>query len=206
MQEKPWHKSWPAGQPHSLDYPDITVDVFLRSAAHKFPDRTAQIYEGTPYTYSELWDKAKRFSAALAALGVRKGDVVAAHMPNCPQFAIVYYGILASGAVYTATNPLMTARELEKQLRDCGAKVVVTFDLFARTISEIRERLGLKHVIITSFDEAISRSPDGRSPGEGMIGLQDLLDRHAPEPPKIKLDPATDLAHLNYTGGTTGVS
>lgn len=205
-EERPWHKHWPPGQPWSLDYPEVTVDIFLRSAAHKYPDRAGLIYEDVVYTYSDLWDKAQRFAAALADLGVGQGDVVAVHMPNCPQFAIAYYGILLSGAAYSPVNPLLSPRELEKQLKDCRAGVAVTFDIYAETMLNVRESAGLKHVVMTSAREAVSRKPDEKCTGEGLINFQSIMDRYPPTPPRVELNPRRDLAHLAYTGGTTGVS
>ena len=206
MRKKPWYKHWPIGQPHSLDYPDVTVDILLRTAVHKFPDRIALIYDGTEYPYSELWDKAQRFAAALTDLGVVKGDVVAVHMPNCPQFAIAYYGLLMCGAVYSPVNPLLSLRELENQIKDCRAKVAVTFLLFAETVLKARATTPLQHVIVTSGPEAVTRRPDEKCTGEGLISFQSLLDRYPPNPPRVAMDPKKDLAHLAYTGGTTGVS
>lgn len=206
MKEKPWYKHWPVGQSHSLDYPEVTVDILLRTAVHKFPDRVGLIYEGAEYAYAELWDKAQRFAAALTGLGVVKGDVVAMHMPNCPQFAIAYYGLLMCGAVYSPVNPLLSPRELENQLKDCRAKVAVTFLLVAETVLKVREKTELKHIVVTSSLEAVTRQPDEKCAEQGFVGFQSLLDRYPPNPPRVVMEPKKDLAHLAYTGGTTGVS
>jgi long-chain acyl-CoA synthetase len=205
MQEKSWYKHWPVGQPRTLDYPDVTVDTFLRSSAYKWPNRVAVIFEEVEYTFAELWDKAQRFASALADLGVDKGDVVAMHMPNCPQFFIAYYGILLKGAVYAAMNPRMSPGELENLLKDCRAEVIITYDLFAGTVSRVRKSAGLKHVIITSGFEAIRRKCDEKCMSGELIDFQSLLDRYPPTPPQVSINPREDLAHLAYTGGTTGV-
>ena len=206
MKEKPWYKHWPVGLAKTLDYPDIAVDTFLRTAARRFPARAGLIYEGTAYTYRELWENAQRFATALTDLGVAKGDVVAMHMPNCPQFAIAYYGLLSIGAIYSPVNPLLSPRELANQLKDCRAKVAVTFDLFADTVQKVRNITGLEHVIITSGQEAVTRIPDEKIAGEGLLDFQLLLDRYPPAPPRVEINPKQDVAHLAYTGGTTGVS
>lgn len=206
MNDRPWHKHWPVGMPWTLDYPEVAVGILLRSAAQKYPDRVGLIYENTEYTYTDLWDKAQRFAAALTDLGVRKGDVVAVHMPNSPQFAIAYYGLLLIGAVYSPVNPLLSSRELAKQLKDCRAKVAVTFDAFAETVHQVREQTELRHVIVTSGHEATARKADEKISKEGQLSFQSLLDTYGPNPPRVEIDAKKDLAHLAYTGGTTGVS
>lgn len=207
MMEKPWHKHWPCGQPWLLDYPEAPVDIILRSAARKFPDRAGIIFSGAVYTYAELWEGAQRFAAALASLGVGKSDVVALHLPNCPQFVMAYYGIFLAGATFSPVSPLLSPRELEFQLNDCRAKVVVTFDLFARPLLAIRERTGVKCVIVTGGQEARQKAPaDYEALGDDLISFQNLLERHQPVPPGVALEPKKDIAHLAYTGGTTGRS
>lgn len=207
MEEKSWHKHWPKGLTYSLDYPEVTADIFLRSAAHKFPERPGIIYGGVEYSYAKLWEGTQKFAAALAGLGIGKGDVVALHMPNCPQFVMAYYGILLAGAVFTPANPMLSPRELEYQLNDCKAKAVVTFNLFLPSVLEVRGRTFLEHIIVTCALELTQQSPlDTSGLGKGLLSFRDLLERQTPHPPHADLNPRTDLAHMAYTGGTTGVS
>lgn len=206
MEMKPWHKHWPKGQPWSLNYPEVTADIFLKSAAFKYPDRVALVFMGAEYTYAELWEKARRFAAALADMGIGKGDVVSLHLPNCPQFAIAYYGIFIAGATFSPANPLLSQRELEYQLHDCGARAIVTFDLFAAPVMEVRPRTKIEQVIITNGLEAVEHQPMDMSPFGNALSFQKLLAEYPPDPPAVTLNPRVDLAHLAYTGGTTGLS
>ncbi len=207
MESKIWHRHVPKGQSVSLNYPITSVDVVLRTAAHDFPERTALVYLGAEVTFSELWDYSRRFSRALAEMGVGRGDVVAIQLTNCPQFAIAYYGILLSGATFSPANPLLSARELAHQLKDCGAVVVVTSDQFCQTVLEVLPRTDIRTIVMTSASEAVDRQPIAvESFGSTCVSFQSLLDFHEPDPPPVDLDPKTDLAHIGYTGGTTGLS
>ncbi|MHB1420880.1 MAG: long-chain-fatty-acid--CoA ligase [Bacillota bacterium] len=203
--DKLWHKHWPVGLPKSLDYPEVPVYTFLESSAKKFPNHDAIVFQGARFTYSQLLEKAERFATALAALGVKKGDVVALHMPNCPQFLIAYYGALRAGATFSPCNPALTPRELEYQLNDCQATVVVTFDLIADHILSVATNTRLELIIVTGFQESVPPHLPVNPP-DGTLGFQALLVKYAPNPPVVEINPATDLAHLAYTGGTTGVS
>ena len=207
MQDRLWHKNWPKDLPWSLQYPEVGVDIIMRSAAYKFPNHAAFVFKDIEYSYEELWDGAQRFAAALADLNIGKGDVVATHIPNCPQFAIAYYGILLSGAIYSPINPMMTVKELQYLLNDSKAKVIVTYDLFVHNVLNVKDDTNLKNVIVTSNQEAVERVPsDFKSIDKSLLSMQKLLDQYPPHAPRTVINPQTDLAHLAYTGGTTGVS
>jgi long-chain acyl-CoA synthetase len=207
METKVWHKFWPKEQPWLLDYPEVTVDVFLRTTASKYPRMTALVFEGVAYTYQELWEGSQRFAAALADFGLGKGDVVALHLPNCPQLAMAYYGILISGATFSPANPLLSERELTHQLNDCGAKAVLTYDEFASSIMEVKDKTKLERIFITSEREGTNRHPMDTSPwGPPVVSFMRLITDYPAQPPQVNLEPKNDLAHLAYTGGTTGQS
>lgn len=207
MQEKVWHKNWPKDQPWSLDYPEVTVDVFLRTTATKYPEMTALVFEGSSFTWQEIWDGAQRFAAALADMGIGRGDVVCLHLTNCPQFVMAYYGVLLSGATFSPANPLLSERELTHQLNDCGAKAVLTYDEFVHSIIAVRDNTNLERVLITSDQEAIDRHPMDISPwGASVTSFMQLMADYPAQAPQLSLDPKKDLAHLAYTGGTTGLS
>ncbi|MCL6581669.1 MAG: AMP-binding protein, partial [Firmicutes bacterium] len=208
MEDRPWYAHWPRGLPVSLDYPSVPVHVILQSAAKRFPDRPAIIFQVGEHTltYAELWEKARRFAAALHHLGVRKGEVVAVHLPNSPQFAIVYYGLLMLGAVFSPCFPLLTLGELRHQLLDSRARTIVTLDMFMGTVSAIRNDTELRRVIVTGIQENLPpyAPVDVKPYGPRTYSLQQLLDETTDEPPAVAIDPDRDLAHLAYTGGTTG--
>jgi len=205
-------KCWPNFVPPSLKYPDIPVFHILRSTAARYPFRIAIIFDAMEITYSELLTLCERFAAALASLGTQKGDRVAIHLPNCPQFAIAYYATLMNGAIFVPCSPLMVDRELEYQLNDAEAKTVITLDLFYPTVEKAVAKTKVKNVIITSLADtfppllAVVRPHFVRSEIPGALDFNILLRSHEPKPPEVKIEPRKDLAHLAYTGGTTGVS
>jgi long-chain acyl-CoA synthetase len=203
-------KCWPAGVAKNLDYPEVPVFQILRSAALQWPERNAIIFAGMEVTYRELDLLSDRFANALAAMGVGKGDRVALHLLNSPQFAIAYYGLLKAGAVFVPVSPLLSERELTFQLNDAEADTFVGLDLFWPASSQVLPDTGVKNTILVSLADCyppISAPVKRLSKGPfdaGVIDFTSLLADHPAEPPHIGLDAREDLAHISYTGGTTG--
>jgi long-chain acyl-CoA synthetase len=185
----------------------------------------AIVFLGTTMTYAQLRTDVDRFAGALDALGVRKGDRVALVLPNCPQNVIAFYAILRLGAVVVQHNPLYTAHEMAHQLADCGAKVVITLDRAYATVAEVRDETALEHVVVTSIIDylprhqrlllklPVSKARDKRAEisavlpkGADVRQFTELLAHSPGAANQAELDPATDLALLQYTGGTTGLS
>ena len=162
--EKPWLKEYDPGVPAHIDYPRVPVHRFLVDTAKKYPNKTALIYgavaeklgsrlmDGT-MTYGRLLELIERFAAALQGMGVKKGDRVAVHLPNTPQFVIAYYATLMVGGVVVPCNPTYVARELKHQLNDSGSKVVVTFSQAYPIIKQIRAETGLEKVVLANVKE-----------------------------------------------------
>jgi long-chain acyl-CoA synthetase len=160
---------------------------------------------------------AGRFAAGLVRLGVRPGDRVALHLPNCPQFLIAYYGTLAAGAVVVPFNPLYVEREIAHQLADSGAEVSVTLDVLYPRVAAARSQTSVREIIVTGIqhyfppllralyplkarrDGLLVRVPRARD----VHRLAELLDHPAPAP-DVHVDPGA-VAVLLYTGGTTGI-
>lgn len=203
-----WRKHWPRGLPYSLNYPEIPIWKVLEGAARKHPDKPGIIFMGYEYSYGHLWEMAEKCAAALQKLGVARGDVVALHLPNCPQFLIAYYGLLRAGAVFNPCNPTLSARELIYQLNDCGARVIITLDLLLPLVREVKEKTRLQKVIVTGMQEAFPPyAPlDFAGLGEGYRSFAQVINEATPNPDPAGIDPGRDVAHLAYTGGTTGVS
>jgi long-chain acyl-CoA synthetase len=199
---------WPAGLPHSLDYPDVPVGAILAGAARRWGDRTAFHYAGQDLSYTELAAQAARFAHGLRARGIGRGDVVALHLPNIPQFPVAYYGTLLAGATFSPCNPLLPVDDLAFQLDDCGAVAVVTLDFVATPLAQALDRTKVRTVIVAPLmggpvdlaglcDGAFAEcGVDFAAVGEGQ---PDTF-------PEVDIDTATDLAHIAYTGGTTGRS
>ncbi len=218
---RPWLAHYPETTPPDLVIPEVSIPELFTEAARKFSSRAAVIFYGRKITFREMKDRADRFAAALADLGVNKGDRVALYLLNCPQFIIAYMGALAAGAVVTPVSPVYSSQEVRHQLTDSGAKVLVCQDILYANVA--RTGVKLDHVILTGVNEYLpffkrilhrgvrARAYGGMEvPGEdtvkaeGLLRFQDLLKKYPPEPPRVEIDPKTDLAALPYTGGTTG--
>ncbi|MFZ5863086.1 MAG: long-chain-fatty-acid--CoA ligase [Nitrospirota bacterium] len=213
-----WVDSYEPGIPGSLQYPAVPLHRFLAASAEKYPARPALDFYGRRLTYLQLDRAANRFAHALAGLGVRKGDRVAVMLPNAPQAVIAYYGALKLGAVVVEVNPLYVEREIEQQVRDAEARVIVALDLFYPRVEAVRASAGLEAVIVTSVRDALpwylailyplKAWREGTSVSvpktPPVYDWQSLLASGRDEAPDVEVAP-DDLALLQYTGGTTGV-
>ncbi|PKK13789.1 AMP-binding protein [Thermomonospora sp. CIF 1] len=199
---------WPAGLPRSLDYPDVAVGAILAGAARRWGDRTAFHYQGQDISYAELARQAARFAHGLRARGIGRGDVVAIHLPNIPQFPVAYYGILLAGATFSPCNPLLPPDDLAFQLDDCGAVAVVTLDFVAGSLAQALKNTKVRTVIVAPLmGDAVDLSTlcDGAF-AECGVNFAEIGAGQPDTFPEVDIDPRTDLAHIAYTGGTTGRS
>jgi len=203
--------AWPHQWPKNLNYPEQPVYRFLDQTAARIPNRRAIIFGGMELTYSELKNLADRFANALISMGVKKGEKVAIHLPNCPQFAIAYYGALKAGAIFTPLSPLLAPKEVTYQLNDSEAKILISLDLVYPGVCAIVPDTKVETVITTSIADCYNSiiqplKPLEKIPLPETIDMTALLKEHPPEVPAIDIDVFRDLAHLAYTGGTTGLS
>jgi long-chain acyl-CoA synthetase len=196
----------PPGFTRSLDYPKVPVGAILLGSARRWPDRVGWIdgefthpLLGREMTFAQAAARAAQFANALHARGIGRGDVVAVHAPNCLDYPVVYYGILLAGATFSPTNPLLPPDDLAFQLTDCNARAVVTWGVAAGAIAAVRDRIPAELVIGIATD-----APDNE--GHVDVHLEDFLTGQSTEPPTVDIDVDNDLAHLAYTGGTTGRS
>jgi long-chain acyl-CoA synthetase len=186
----------PPGFSRSLDYPEVPVGAILLGSARRWPDRVGWIDGefGGQMTFGEAATRASQFANALRSRGIGVGDVVAVHAPNCLDYPVVYYGILLAGATFSPTNPLLPPDDLAFQLADCAAKAVVTWGIAAAAIAAVRDRIPAELVIGITTAEHVD------------VELEELLSGQSTEPPRVDIDVYDTLAHLAYTGGTTGRS
>src|SRR2546425_1027341 len=222
MTSRPWLRFYDPGVPQRLTIEPRTIPQLLEQSAAEFPDATAVIFLNRKLTYRQLLDEVNRFATALAGLGVKKDSRVAMQLPNLPQAVIAYYATLSLGAQVVLTNPLYTPRELEHQWTDAGCRVAIVTDaLYASRIRSVRERLPIEQYVIASIPEymrfpmnilarlKLSRTDPPRvvrvAPEPGVHFFGKLVRNTAPQPLKTRPAP-DDLAVLQYTGGTTGVS
>src|SRR5213593_1220858 len=159
---RPWTRHYDPGVPATLKYPAVPLQAMLDDAAESYPDSTATIFFNRKRTYRSISDAAWRFANGLRRLGVKKGDRVALVLPNSPQFLIAFYGALRAGATLVPCNPLYTAPELQHQLADSGATVVVVLSRLYPVVKAARalaSRPGapapatVEHVIVTNIKE-----------------------------------------------------
>ncbi len=215
---KPWLGSWPEGIRKSIPYPLIPLSDLLSLSAEKHSRNIALVYFDARITYRELESFANRFANALINLGVKKGTRVALFLPNIPAYIIAFYGTLKAGAVVTPVCSLYKEGEVEHQLRDSGAEVVVALDLFYPILSNIISRTRLKTVIIASIKDYMPRLksflgtvlrkiPSCRvEPKPNIFFFREFIDRNESRPPIVDINPKEDIAVLQYTGGTTGIA
>jgi len=218
--DKVWLKSYPAGVPAEIDVNQYaSVREVLEESCAKYGSRRAYSCMGKAITFTELDDLSATFGAFLQARGLAKGARVALMMPNVLQYPICLFGTLRAGCTVVNTNPLYTARELEHQLTDSGAEVIVVVENFAHTLAEVLGKTKIKHVVVTSIGEMLGlkgllvdlvlrRVKKLVLPWriDGAMSLKSALA----EGRRRKLDTVAighdDIAFLQYTGGTTGVA
>jgi long-chain acyl-CoA synthetase len=219
---KPWLKYYPEGVPHEVEVPEIAVPDLFDQMADKHGNREALIFYGKKIKYKELKELTDRFAAALADLGVTKGDTVALYLLNCPQYVIAYLGGLKAGAMITPISPVYTSQEVKHQLEDSEAKTIICEDILYDNVE--KSAVALDNVILSSIGDYLptlkrmfGKSALSKAYGEmsvpssqviaqaGLHLFKDLVEHYPPQRPQITFDPKTDIAALPYTGGTTGL-
>jgi long-chain acyl-CoA synthetase len=218
--ERIWLKSYPPGVPADIEPTEYAslVDLFEKSV-RKFANRRAFHSMGKSITYGDLDRLSREFGAWLQAKGLGKGSRVAIMMPNCLQYPVAMFGTLRAGCTVVNVNPLYTARELEHQLRDSGAEAIVILENFAAVLQQVRSRIPLKHVVLTSLGEMLGvkgvivnlvvRKVKKMVPPYELPGSVPFKEALGEGRSKTLTTPPLaheDIAFLQYTGGTTGVS
>jgi long-chain acyl-CoA synthetase len=218
--ERIWLKSYPPGVAAEVRYDQYRSvgDLFDKSVA-QFAARPAYACMGKTMAFAELDRLSRAFGAWLQAKGLAKGARVAIMLPNVLQYPVALYGTLRAGCTVVNVNPLYTARELEHQLKDSGAEAIVILENFAHTLEAVRARTPVKHVLVTSLGELLGAKgllvdfvvrkvkkmvPAYRLPGAQR--LKQALAEGAGREFRSVQSGHDDIAFLQYTGGTTGVS
>jgi long-chain acyl-CoA synthetase len=216
--DRPWTKFYEPGVPPRISYPELTLGRVLAQTTEKYPGHTALMFFGRRITYAELDGLVNRFSNTLSGLGIKKGDRIAIMLPNVPQMVIAYYGTLRLGAIAVATNPLYLANELEVQLKDSGAEILVALDMFYPVISSVLPKTNVKKLILCGVKDYLPFPLNLLYPIKARIEKQwvnvkrvppiydflSLLNDASTTPVETVVSP-DDTAILQYTGGTTGI-
>ncbi|MDX8342076.1 AMP-binding protein [Rossellomorea sp. YZS02] len=217
---KPWLAEYPAEIPKELNLVEKPLQSYLTDAASIYGERTAIHFMGKEIGYKELYESALTFAGYLKTLGINKGDRVAIMLPNTPQSVIAYYGILYAGGVVVQTNPLYMEREIEYQMKDSGAKVILTLDILYPRVSKVMKNTDLEHIIVTAIKDYLPFPKNLIYPyiqkkqygivvkvdhaGQNHLFTEIMKREKGEVIPREEFDFENDLALLQYTGGTTG--
>ena len=218
--ERIWLKSYSPGVPADIDPAEFAslIELFEKSA-REFAARPAFYSMGKTITYAELDRLSRDFGAWLQAQGLAKGSRVAIMMPNCLQYPVAMFGTLRAGCTVVNVNPLYTSRELEHQLRDSGAEAIVILENFAAVLQQVRAKTLVKHVVVSSLGEMLGLKgvivnlvvrkvkkmvPPYELPG--AVSFKQALGEGRGKTLSTPVLGHEDIAFLQYTGGTTGVS
>jgi long-chain acyl-CoA synthetase len=219
---KPWLKSYPPGVPERMPALEFeSIPRMLEASVARYREQPAFESFGVRISYADLDRLSRDFAAYLQSkLGLKKGDRVAVMMPNILQYPVAVFGILRAGLVVVSVNPLYTARELQHQVADSGASVIVIFESAAHTLQEIMARTPVRHVIVASVGDMLGTLKGGLinfvfrrvkkmvKPWSipGAVRFPEALAQGGARSLSTPTIAADDLAFLQYTGGTTGVS
>ena len=216
--DKPWQKHYTQTVPSTLDYPQMPIDGLLRNTASEFPRHTALLFGGAKVEYRELDQLVDRCARGLYGLGIRKGDRVALLMPNSPQMVISFYAAFRLGAITVPINPLNQEREIAYQIDNSGAETLIALDILYPRISGIAQQGSLKRCIVTSIKDFLPPLKKMLYPLFQMKESQKVTRRgdlqhhefknilkNGSGVPSTTVSPS-DIAILQYSGGTTGVS
>lgn len=190
---KRWYKHIPEGNPVEIDIPEISLQDFFKQSVDTYPNHTAMTFFQKTFTYTELNQLIQIAASNLKNAGIQKGDRVGIMLPNCPQYVISYYAVLLCGAIVVQVNPMYKASELLHVLNDSGSKMLIVLDRLQPLIDQIKDKTALEQVYTVNLE------------GKDASFNQLLQNRGLPVP-SVEMNPKEDVAVLQYTGGTTGLS
>lgn len=214
-----WHAHYPEDIPISLTYDDKPLHVFLQESVKRYAEMKALHFMGKEMTFSEVYTEAKKIANYMQSLGLKKGDRVAIMLPNSPQSVMSYYGALLAGAIVVQTNPLYTERELEYQLKDSGATIIVCLDILLPRVTKVRDKTNVQHTIVTGIKDYLPFPKNliypfiqkreynmvvKVEPSENTHVWNQIIKKTSDQYTEVDINPKEDLALLQYTGGTTG--
>ncbi len=219
--EKTWLKQYPAGVPANINVEQYSSLVaLLDESFKKYGARMAYKFMGKSITFAQVDEASRALAAYLQAQGLEKGDRVAVMMPNVPQYPVAVAAILRAGYVVVNVNPLYTPRELEHQLKDSGAKLIIMVENFATTLQQVLPQVPTKKIVLTALGDMLGfpkslivnyvvRNVKKMVPAyelPGAVRFNEALSQGRGKTFKPATVGPDDIAVLQYTGGTTGVS
>ncbi len=206
--DKPWLKSYKLG-PYKLEeslapYPKDPVFKALDDAAEKYPGKTAIQFLGRSIKYAQLKTRVDKLAAALAGLGVQKGDRVCIFLPNCMEFIISDWAVLKAGAAVVPTSVLRSEDGLLHEVGSSNSKLIICQESKLELVLGIRDRCDVENIIVTSDDGYDIQAISSQFP-KGVHEFRKLIEGNEALPPKVEIDPDVDLCELAFTGGATGI-
>ena len=176
--QRPWLKSYPEEIPAEMEVLERSITEAFDEATQKWRNRTALIFYGRKMSYGELREQVDRFATALHHLGLEKGDRIALHLLNSPQFVIAYFGAIKLGAIVTPISPVYVSSEVKHQIEDSGAEVIVCQDILYGVIEEAE--LKLKSVILANISDYLPSLT--KFMGKSMLrGVYKKMEAPSPE-------------------------
>ena len=215
---KPWLKFYDAHVPPNLEYPQKTYLAYFSEAVASVPRKAAVYYMGRGITFHELDRFSDIFARFLQRAGMQPGDTVGVQLPNLPAYYVSIIGIQKAGCVLSGVSPLLQPKELEYQLNDSGARCLVTLDIFYEKVAAVREKTGVKTVVVTQIADffpslkkflgkLLKKIPTASIPplpAKKVYGFKQILN----DMPAAKIEIKRNLEDpmlMQYTGGTTGL-
>ncbi len=212
-----WFRQYPPKVPRHVAIPDQLLTELIEGSVRRWPDRTAIVYYGARWSYRQFWQESERLAASLAREKVGPGDRVVLYLPNCPAYPIAFFAILRLGAIVVPVSPLYLGQDLARVLRDATPKALVTLEMLYPNLARVRGDYAVPAVFVARLREFY---PWYRRPFVNTVLRRQRLPTTYPRDPSVRSwktaittfgsaplarsDPRTDVAVLQYTGGTTG--
>ncbi|MBU2627372.1 MAG: long-chain fatty acid--CoA ligase [Proteobacteria bacterium] len=217
--KKMWVNAYDQGVKDCVDFKNILISQYLEDSTKNFPDNPALIFQGVTLSFKELNEMVARFAAALKNFGIKKGDSVAILLPNVIPCVVAYYATLKIGGIVVLNNPLYSDRELLHQFNDSNSTFLITLDLLANRMVNLREKTKIKTIVYTSIGDYLPFVKRLLFPlvakkkglaadvtaAKNLFKFKDVIAKYSPDYTQTDVD-FDDVAMYQYTGGTTGVS
>lgn len=198
-----------------IDIPKQNLIEMFRTVAEAHKNETATFFKGKIKTYADIETEVNKLANAFRRLGLKKGDRVAVYLPNSPQFMVTFFAVQSLGAIFTAFNPLYSAREIKERINDCKPKIFVTLDIFLDKVNQIKDDITVDHIIVSSVARELPASKKylyklitarKKQTLDKSLNYTKVLESGKDKPINTSIDIENDVAVLQYTGGTTGTS
>lgn len=200
-EEKRWLKFYPEDVDKNLNIEEKTISHLLEEAVRRFDSEISLEFRDERWSFREVHQISENLAGCLFQLGFKKGDRLSIMLPNCPQYLFSFFAVARLGGIVVQTNPMYVEREIEYQLNDTDAELMICHELVYERVKNIKNKTSLRTVIVVQSEEKCDTVLD-----EEDIYFDDFFNTYRSNAPEVKINPTEDIAVLQYTGGTTGVS